>query len=270
MHPTPARILRRRVAQLDAVADPTAGADAGLRHFTSVMTGWTEPETTALAGGPAVLAPSEAAEADEMADSCLLLGRLARDQECLVRGPLDRTRQHWIGTGPHELVPHRRSALDRERFVPPGGDPGQPPSTKPFHLGLYTSTARRDGPCMWRMYLDLGSSLHPRPWQTWELSVTDPTAEVLGIGGAVDWAAFLGRYPLVRGDDVYPDWTKAARDFAGVHMTLRAIVAAQGFRIPVAGGLAAAPFWDIESVLWLRWCFAAPRLVETTPPDARP
>ncbi|MEU1308191.1 hypothetical protein ABZ419_04735 [Streptomyces cinnamoneus] len=268
MHPTPARILRRRMTQLDAALDPSAGTDAGLRHFTSVMTGWTEPEMTALAGGPAVLAPSELEEADGMADGCLLLGRLARDEESLVRGPLDRTRQHWIGTSPHELVPHRRLTLDRERFTAPGGDPG-PPSTKPFHLGLYTSTARRAGPGMWRMYLDLGSSLHPRPWQTWQLPV-DPAADILEIGGAAGWAAFVGRYPLVRGNDVYPDWTNAARDFAGVHMTLRAVAAAQGFRIPVADGLAAAPFWDIESVLWLRWCFSTPRLAEVTPPDVRP
>lgn len=269
MRPTPARILRRRMAQLDAATDLTAGTDAGLRHFTSVMTGWTEPEMTALAGGPAVLAPSEAEEADDMADRCLLLSRLARDQESLVRGPLDRTRQHWIGTGPHELAPHRRPTPGREHFTAPGGDCA-PPCTKPFHLGLYTSTARRDGPCMWRMYLDLGSTLHPRPWQTWRLPVTDPTPGILEIGGASDWAAFVGRYPLVRGDDVYPDWAKAARDFDGVHMTLRAIVAAQGFRIPVADGLAAAPFWDIESALWLRWCFSAPHLMEITPPDAPP
>ncbi|MEX2981194.1 hypothetical protein [Streptomyces sp. C36] len=120
------------------------------------------------------------------------------------------------------------------------------------------------------MYLDLGSSLHPRPWQTWQLPVTDPAADVLEIGGAGDWAAFVGRYPLVRGNDVYPDWAKVARDFPGVHMTLRAIVAAQGFRILVADGLAAAPFWDIESVLWLRWCFDPPRLVEVTSPHVRP
>ncbi|MEU7134878.1 hypothetical protein [Streptomyces sp. NPDC046261] len=269
MRPTPARILRRRIEQLDAAADLTADTDAGLRHFTSVMTGWTEPEVTALAGGTAVLTPSEAEEADEMADSCRLLGRLAQDEETLVRGPLDRTHQHWIGTSPHELVPHRRPTLTRQRFTAPAADPG-PPSAKPFHLGLYTSTARRDGPGMWRIYLDLGSSLHPQPWQTWQLPVTDPAADVLEIDGAAGWTAFVGRYPLARGNDIYPDWTKAARDFAGVHMTLRAIVAAQGFRIPVADGLAAAPFWDIESTLWLRWCFSPPRLLEVTPPHAGP
>ncbi|MFF5706604.1 hypothetical protein ACFY7H_29575 [Streptomyces sp. NPDC012794] len=269
MRPTPARILRRRVTQLDAAGDLTADVDAALRHFTSVMTRWTEPEMTALAGGPAVLAPPELEEADEMADGCLLLGRLTRDEESLVRGPLDRTRQHWIGTSPHELVPHRQPTLVPERFTAPGGHPG-PPSTKPFHLGLYTSTARRDGSGMWRIYLDLGSSLHPRPWQTWHLPVTAPAADILEINGAGDWAAFVGRYPLARGDDVYPDWAKAARDYAGVHMTLRAIVTVQGFAIPVADGLAAAPFWDIESTLWLRWCFATPSLMEVTPPHVGP
>ncbi|MEU7555100.1 hypothetical protein AB0B01_22625 [Streptomyces sp. NPDC044571] len=269
MRPIPARILRRRVTQLDAAAHVTADTDQALRHFTSVMTGWTEPETTALAGGPAVLAASEVEEADEIADSCLLLGRLARDRESLVRGPLDRARQHWIGTSPHELAPHRQPALARERFTAPGRDPA-PPSAKPFHLGLYTSTAQPDGPGMWRMYLDLGSSLHPRPWQTWQLPVTAPATDILEVGGAGDWVAFVGRYPLVHGDDVYPDWAKAARDFAAVHMTLRAIVAAQGFRIPVADGLAVAPYWDIESVLWLRWSFVTPRLVEVTPPQDRP
>ncbi|MET9544077.1 hypothetical protein ABZY36_02015 [Streptomyces sp. NPDC006627] len=264
MRPTSARILSRRVKQLDASDDPTTGTDAALRHFTSVMTSWTEPEMAAMAGGPAILAPSEAEEADEMADDCRLLDRLRRDEESLVRGPLDRGRQHWIGTSPHTLVPDRRPALDPDRFTVPGDHPG-PPSTKPFQLGLYTSTARRDGPGMWRIYLDLGSSLHPRPWQTWHLPVTAPAAAVLEINGAGDWAAFVGRYPLAHGDDVHPDWAGVARDYAGVHMTLRAIVAVQGFRIPVRDGLAAAPFWDIESVLWLRWCFAAPRLVEVTP-----
>lgn len=275
MHPITARILRLRIAELDRTVDdpvtdagigPAADAGAALRHFTSVMTRWTEPEMTALAGGTAVLEPSEVPGADEMADRCLLLGRLARDERSLVLGPLDPSRQQWIGTSPHGLAPQRHPALARERFSAPGAQP-RTPSTKPFHLGLYTSTASRDGgPSMWRMYLDQGSNLHPRPWQTWHLPVTVPATAVLDITGAGDWAAFVRRYPLVHGRDVYPDWSAVARDFAGVHMTLRAIVAAQGFRILMDDGLAAAaPFWDVESVLWLRWCFADPRLVEVTP-----
>ncbi|UQI46760.1 hypothetical protein M1P56_21620 [Streptomyces sp. HU2014] len=262
MRPTPARILRRRVTQLDAAADPAAGTDADadvlLRHFTSVMPLWTEPEMAALAGGPAVVDPSEA---DAAVEDCLLLRHLAREEPGIVLGPLERARQHWIGTGPHELAPSRESVPRRERFRAPGDDP-LPPSTKPFHVGLYTSTARHGGTGMWRMYLDQGSSLHPRPWYTWELPVTDPTAEVLEIGDATAWAAFVGRYPLVHDGSVFPDWRAVAQDYAGVHMTLRAIAATQGFRVRVGGGVAAAPpYWDVESVLWLRWVFGGVRLV---------
>ncbi|MBB5118769.1 hypothetical protein AF335_06435 [Streptomyces eurocidicus] len=262
MRPTPARLLRLRVTRLDAAADPAAGAGALLRHFTSVMPLWTEPEMTALAGGPAVVDPTEA---DAAADECLLLRLLAREEPGIVRGPLDRARQHWIGTAPHELAPARRPVPRREAFRAPGSDPG-PPSTKPFHLGLYTSTARRDGPGMWRTYLDQGSSLHPRPWHTWELRA-DPAAEVLEIDGAAAWAAFVRRYPLAHDGSVFPDWRRAAGDFAGVHMTLRAIVATQGFGVRVGGGVAAVPYWDVESSLWLRWVFGEPGLVGVAGPD---
>ncbi|MEV8536881.1 hypothetical protein [Streptomyces sp. NPDC051211] len=264
MHPTPIGILARRAADLDASTDPNTSTDAGLRHFTSVMSLWTEPETAARTGGRTVVEPSAA---DEVADGCELLRRLARDEPSLVRGPLDRTRQHWIGTGPHELMPSRQATLNREWFTTSRGVP-IPPSTKPFHVGLYTSTAQRNGPGMWRMYLDQGSNLHPRPWHTWELQVTDPAAAVLEITGAGEWAAFVERYPLVHDGAVFPDWGKVAHDYAGVHVTLRAILATQGFSFAVKDGLTAPPYWDIESALWLRWCFSSIRLVEMTPPDA--
>lgn len=264
MHPTPIQILALRAADLDASTDPNASADAGLRHFTSVMSLWTEPETAARTGGRSVIEPSDA---DEVADNCVLLRHLAREEPSLVRGPLDRMRQHWIGAGPHELMPARRPTLAPERFTTPRGVP-IPPSTKPFHLGLYTSTAQRNGPGMWRMYLDQGSNLHPGPWRTWELQVTDPAAAVLEITGAREWAAFVGRYALVHGGAVFPDWDKVALDYAGVHVTLRAILATQGFSFTVEDGLTAPPYWDIESTLWLRWCFSSVRLLEVTPPDA--
>ncbi|MEV4870543.1 hypothetical protein [Streptomyces syringium] len=104
------------------------------------------------------------------------------------------------------------------------------------------------------------------PWYTWELRVTDPAADVLDIHSAGTWADFVGRYPLVHNGSVFPDWRKVAEDYAGAHMTLRAIVATQGFRFPVGDGLAAAPYWDLESVLWLRWHFSGLRLVEITRP----
>ncbi|MFI1100680.1 hypothetical protein [Streptomyces melanogenes] len=105
----------------------------------------------------------------------------------------------------------------------------------------------------------------PRPWHTWELQVTDPAATVLEITGVGAWAAFVERYAAVHSGAVFPDWDKVAHDYAGVHVTLRAILATQGFRFAVKDGLTAPPYWDIESVLWLRWCFSSVRLVEVTP-----
>jgi hypothetical protein len=42
-------------------------------------------------------------------------------------------------------------------------------------------------------------------------------------------------------------------------MSMRAIVSSQGFSFRVAHGLTAAGYWDVESTLWLNWCFAGTR-----------
>jgi hypothetical protein len=62
---------------------------------------------------------------------------------------------------------------------------------------------------------------------------------------------------------LFPDWNSVAHQCDGVHMTLRAIAATQGLYFPTEQGIVAAPYWDIESTLWLRWCFGSVRLVET-------
>ncbi|MGW2288187.1 hypothetical protein [Streptomyces phaeochromogenes] len=36
--------------------------------------------------------------------------------------------------------------------------------------------------------------------------------------------------------------------------------------VGLAVGATVPPYWDIESVLWLRWCFSSARFVEVTPP----
>jgi hypothetical protein len=61
-----------------------------------------------------------------------------------------------------------------------------------------------------------------------------------------------------------PDWSAVSRDVDAVHVTLPAIVAAQGFGLRTARGITAPAFWDVESTLWLRWRFASARLLETT------
>lgn len=45
---------------------------------------------------------------------------------------------------------------------------------------------------------------------------------------------------------------------------LHAISATQGLDLHTGDGIVAAPYWDVESTSWLRWCVASAELVEIT------
>jgi hypothetical protein len=118
---------------------------------------------------------------------------------------------------------------------------------------------------MWRAYLDLyrGSDLFPLPWQVWSLPAATSPSRIREITSAADWAALVERYPRPGADVIYPDWAAAAGDgIDAVHLTLRAVVAVQGFSFPTRSGLSAPGFWDVETTLWLRWAFDRPRLID--------
>lgn len=251
------RFLHRRVDELDApvLPVPSFAADPRLLRFLSVMAAHTEPRIQAEAGHPAVLT---AARADAIVAGCRLIESIATDYPELVTGPLPRDRQHWIGTGSQG----GSAQLGRTRFVVAAEADLVSPSTKPFGLGLYSSTVAANGRSMWRTYLDLfrGSTLHPLPWQTW-LVEPSSTANVLEVTSADDWVAFLARYPRTENRLVYPDWRAAADEIEAVHLTLAAVVATQGFSFPTVHGLTAPAYWDLESTLWLRWCFIRVALV---------
>ncbi len=242
--------LRRRVEELDRKPTWVAGfeADPRLVRFVSVLGSCTN---TSLPGGAESPVPIAAAEADEIVGDCLLLEGLARDEPTLVRGPLDRDRQQWIATGRHRSAPERSAFTD----TPPAAL-----STKPFELGLFTSTATtRQRRSCWRTLIDRGSSLYPPPWHVWDIEVS-AGASVLEISSAREWAEFVEAYAIAKADLIYPDWPKVASDHDGVHLTLSAIAAIQGFNLETGHGLTAAAFWDVESTLWLRWVFGATRL----------
>ncbi|WP_233601086.1 hypothetical protein [Micromonospora solifontis] len=250
-------MLRRRVAELDATPPASPGPDdPRLRHFLSVMQLHTDTRIEAEVGGPAIVG---AAQADEIIGTCRLLADIRRNHPALVDGPLRRDEQTWIGTS--RQVPE----LAAHRFVAARDRKSEPPSTKPFGLGLYTSTAVSGGRSMWRAYLDNyhGSWLYPLPWYTWRLLAT-PDARVLEVTRARDWVAFLEAYPRVVERLVFPDWAAVAADLDGIHLTLPAVAAIQGFNLPSAHGLTAAAFWDLETTLWLRWCFSEPELSDVT------
>ncbi len=54
---------------------------------------------------------------------------------------------------------------------------------------------------------------------------------------------------------LYPDWKQVADDWDGVHMAARAVAATQGICFEAGEQRLAAPYWSVESTLWLRWSF---------------
>lgn len=250
--------LRERIGKLDDGQFPVVAFDVDPRllKFILVMTSYTNTTMVAETGGQPVLAP---ADADELAGTCRLLTDIAQGEAGLVFGPLDRTHQQWIATGRNAAPPTPTAT----RFIE-STDNG-PPTTKPMDSGLYTSTVLGDGRSMWRRYLDSvrGSSLHPLPWYTWNLPARDDAA-VLEITSAREWADFVAAYGRRHEEMIYPYWPTVARDFDGIHLTLRAILAIQGFELATSRGPTAPTYWDVESTLWLRWCFTSPDLHEVT------
>jgi hypothetical protein len=255
-------LLQERIEELDDDQLPVVSFDADRRllHFILVMTSYTNTTFAAGTGGQPVLSP---ADADELAGTCRLLADIAQGGASLVDGPLDGTRQQWIGTGRQTASPASVPTPARTQLIE--ADETNAASTKPFDLGLYTSTAAPDGRSMWRTYLDStrGSTLHPLPWYTWNLKARDDT-KIGEITSACAWVDFVDTYPHPHAGKVYPDWRNVAQDLDGVHLTLRAILAIQGFSFPTSHGLTAPTYWDVESTLWLRWCFTSVNLREMT------
>jgi len=197
--------------------------------------------------------------ADEIVSTSRLLSSLRGIAPEVVTGPIRKERQYWIATGKPPFAPPVRPGLNREHFVAAG--PGTSVSTKPFSVGLFTSTGMGDTYGMWHLYLEAArSSLFPLPWYAWSVRPRDD-ARVLEISSATAWAEFVAAYPLRRDGLLCPDWNAAANVYDGVHMTLQAIIAMQGLSLQTGLGLLAPAFWDVQSTLWLRWVFSATRLV---------
>jgi hypothetical protein len=86
--------------------------------------------------------------------------------------------------------------------------------------------------------------------------------KVAEIASARSWLEFVCAHPYVCGDQVVVDWSEASQKFDGVHITLAAIVAAQGFSFVTDYGVIPPAFWDVESTLWLKWAFPSGRQIE--------
>ena len=242
--------------------DPRAtdDPDADLTHFITVLGRATDSGT-----GPDVhaLPCVSAASADAIVESCRLLARLTGAVPEIVTGPLRLDSQYWVGTENPSGRPKGELAPSESHFIGVSDAAVIKASTKPFHLGLFTTTGALGRKGMWRMYLDRcpSSTLFPQPWHTWIVD-PNPDAVVREIASASQWVEFVLSHPQRERGLLFPDWRSVARRYDAVHMTLRAIAAIQGLYFTTAEGIVAASCWDLESTLWLRWCFDSVRLVD--------
>lgn len=258
--------LERRVTALDAEPDDhRLGGDlrADLIRFVSVLERITDTGTAVDAH---VLPRLSASDADAIANKSRLLARLAGAAPEVVTGPLQYDCQYWVATGKPDFVPKGEPIPGEAHFTGMLDAPALAPSTKPFGVGLFTSTGVLGTRGMWRSYLDLnrGSTLFPMPWRTW---VVEPRrgANVREIACAADWVDLVLSFPRREHGLLFPDWRAMTHRCDAVHMTLRAILATQGLCFASGQDILAALYWDVESTLWLRWCFDAVRLIETVP-----
>jgi hypothetical protein len=245
--------LAQRVAALDDGVGGSVGADISrlVKVMAQVVSYGTRPAGEAHRWQPA--------DADRELEDCRLLARLQSAVPEIVVGPLAGSRQFWISAEKPSGLPPGNPVLDKEHFRTVEAAP-QSYSTKPFHVGLYTSTGFAGAPQgMWRTYLDIetGSTI----WRLWALTPRRD-ASVLEIVSAVDWCTFIDSAPAERAGLVYPDWQAATKKYDAIQMTARAIVAIQGFYFDVASGITAPTYWDVETTFWLRWRFTACDLVE--------
>lgn len=254
-----------------AHAEPDAPHVAGgprvdIDHFITVVERITNTSITGTndTSDVDILPCVSAAAADAVLKNSHLLARLEEAAPEIVTGPLRFDLQYWVGIENRSGAPKRELTLSESHFIGVSDAVPMKASTKPFYVGLFTSTGVLGTYGMWRIYLDRYecSALDPRPRRTWAVELHDNVV-VHEIASASQWVDFVLSHPRRERELLFPDWSSVARRCDGVHMTLRAIAATQGLYFPTEQGLIAAPYWDVESTFWLRWCFDSVKLVET-------
>jgi hypothetical protein len=251
--------LTRRVARLDLGAGDTRTPDGSVRGFQKFIGVMDEiTETTYDFDSAAATSPETA---DAIADTSVLLSRLRDISPEIVDGPISPGNQFWISTGKPPTVAEPAPWPSQRNFIDAETATSQYASTKPFWIGLYTSTGLATTHGMWELYLDtIQSTLFPKPWHIWAIQ-PDSAVKVREISSAASWAEFVCTYPRRQGSLVYPDWQSASGTYEAVHVTLRAVAAMQGIYLRTGDQIIAPSFWGLESTLWLRWCFQPPELM---------
>jgi len=261
LSPLAHEILAQRIKTLDArpiLEIPGAGIDRDIGRFVQTLAASTPQCEVSRVRRNTI----EASIADELISECELLHRLGKRAPEVALGPLELRDQRCISTTRPRRF-HKTPSSPEKAFFFDIASPSnaQQPSTKPFYVGLFSSTAVFGSFGMWWAYLCLshGSSLFGLPWTIWELQVRTRVA-VFEVSSAANWVKLLEGYGVEHDGLIFPDWNSIAADFDGVHMSAYGVAATQGICFSERGRVTAPPFWDVESTLWLRWVFDKPRL----------
>ena len=243
-------ILVERASALDAEpvpADLHADFDPDIAHFIRVIQAVIPPGSSAQLPPPVTAKAADAALAN-----CELMRRLTAKAAEITIGPVPRQNQYWVSTGRPSYIPPRPDAVNRSHFVDVATVERIPASTKPFDVGLYTSSGVLGTFGMWwcSLHVNSESTLFPRPWKLWSLQVAADA-----IATAADWVDFVSAASVRKDDFLYPDWRRVAARHDGIHMTVKAIAATQGLCFYAGTDVVAPRYWDVESTLRLRWVF---------------
>jgi hypothetical protein len=125
-------------------------------------------------------------------------------------------------------------------------------------------------------------------FELWDVKVR-PQARIWNIAGPDDWGRLAARYPrdvtASRRHDWYrftgrdgpwllPDWSRAADDWDGVHLSIAGFISAAWLAIPAGDAATVLAGWGPDETLWLNDVFASADRVGTwtgTPgPEAFP
>jgi hypothetical protein len=252
--------IRRRVEELDGVSSDLSHFETQnkLKAFVDLMASVTNGYVSGRYGEAPLLDPETA---DELVVHCASMGILRRKVPSLTTRSIDVNNQIWVATSRISRLTSTKPSKNSFIGV---AHPKNIAKTKPIYGGLYTSTLLPDvGKSMWRIYLDLhghSSVLYPKPWVTYKLR---PTHDVRAfeVNSAKQWVGLIDQFHVTREGLQYPDWEQIARRYDAIHMTIDAILGIQGLRLNSPGGVTAETYWDVETTLWLNWCFESVDLV---------
>ncbi len=124
---------------------------------------------------------------------------------------------------------------------------------------LYTSDGASDFPGAWPIYASV-TGTGVEGWSCWRL--TPAPHRTCVVDSALSWCRFADRW-LTTTRRI--DWNAVSVEFDAVQVSSSAVLATDCFEFSWRGRLLPAPFWGVETTVWLRWVFTAAEKVEALP-----